>query len=43
MKQATEAFDAPYFFSSAKTGDNVERVFRTLGETIAKTASKSAS
>ncbi len=40
VKQATEAFEASYFFSSAKTGDNVEQVFRTLGETIAKTASK---
>ena len=43
VKQATEAFEAPYFFSSAKTGENVELVFRTLGETIAKTAAKSAS
>src|SRR6266540_1560049 len=42
VKQATEAFDAPYFFSSAKSGENVELVFRTLGETIAQTASKSA-
>ncbi len=38
VKQATEAFDAPYFYSSAKTGENVEAVFRSLGETIAKTA-----
>src|SRR5207249_10917060 len=43
VKQATEAFEAPYFFSSAKTGENVELVFRTLGETIAKAAAKSAS
>src|SRR6266568_5017987 len=42
VKQATEAFDAPYFFSSAKSGENVELLFRTLGETIAQTASKSA-
>ena len=40
MKQATEAFKAPYFYSSAKTGENVELVFRTLGETIATAASK---
>ena len=38
VKQATEAFDAPYFYSSAKTGENVEMVFRSLGETIAKAA-----
>src|SRR5207247_1110851 len=42
VKQASEAFDAPYFFSSAKSGENVELLFRTLGETIAQTASKSA-
>ena len=42
VKQATEAFDAPYFFSSAKSGENVELLFRKLGETIAQTASKSA-
>ena len=36
MKQATEAFDAPFFYSSAKTGENVENVFRSLGETITK-------
>jgi len=34
VKQATEAFDAPFFYSSAKTGDNVEALFRALGETI---------
>jgi len=38
VKQATEAFEAPYFYSSAKTGQNVELIFRTLGERIAKTA-----
>jgi small GTP-binding protein len=41
VKQATEAFDAPYFYTSAKTGQNVELIFRTLGERIAKTASTS--
>ncbi len=41
VKQATEAFEAPYFYSSAKTGENVELLFRTLGERIAKTVSKS--
>ena len=40
VKQATEAFEAPYFYSSAKTGENVELVFRTLGEAIATAASK---
>jgi small GTP-binding protein len=41
VKQATEAFDAPYFYSSAKTGENVEAVFRSLGETIAKSGTSS--
>jgi len=41
VKQATEAFEAPYFYTSAKTGENVELLFRTLGERIAKTVSKS--
>ena len=35
VKQATEAFDAPYFYASAKTGENVEAVFKSLGERIA--------
>lgn len=39
VKQATEAFDAPYFYASAKTGENVESVFRSLGETISKAGS----
>ncbi len=43
VKQATEAFDAPYFYSSAKTGENVENVFRHLGETITKAGSPSES
>ena len=38
VKQATSAFNAPYFYSSAKTGENVELVFRSLGERIAKAA-----
>jgi small GTP-binding protein len=38
VKQATEAFDAPYFYASAKTGENVDSVFRILGETIVKGA-----
>ena len=29
------AFDAPWFHTSAKTGENVEAVFRTLGERLA--------
>src|SRR3990170_917443 len=38
VKQATEAFDAPFYYSSAKTGENVEFLFRGLGETIATAA-----
>ena len=30
-----KAFDAPWFYTSAKTGENVESVFRTLGERVA--------
>jgi small GTP-binding protein len=43
VKQATEAFDAPYFYASAKTGENVENVFRSLGETISKGGASSES
>jgi len=32
------AFDAPWFHTSAKTGENVEAVFRTLGERLAAAA-----
>lgn len=35
VKQAAEAFGAPFYYSSAKTGENVELLFRSLGETIA--------
>jgi len=41
VKQATEAFDAPFFYSSAKSGENVEKVFESLGTTIVKSATKS--
>ncbi len=36
IKLATEGFDSPFFFTSAKTGENVEALFRALGETITK-------
>ncbi|OGS46411.1 MAG: hypothetical protein A3K66_04300 [Euryarchaeota archaeon RBG_16_67_27] len=32
--QATRAFDAPHFYTSAKTGDNVEAAFRRIGAMI---------
>ena len=35
IKLATEGFDAPWFHCSAKSGENVEAIFRSLGETIA--------
>ncbi|OGS63543.1 MAG: hypothetical protein A3K59_06355 [Euryarchaeota archaeon RBG_19FT_COMBO_69_17] len=38
--QATEAFDAPYYLTSAKTGENVETVFHSLGSMIVKSATK---
>jgi len=40
VRQATEAFDAPFFHSSAKTGENVETAFHSLGELIAMSATK---
>ena len=35
VEQAAAAFDCPYFYTSAKTGDNVETIFRHLGLKIA--------
>lgn len=34
IEQATRAFDARYMYTSAKTGENVEKAFRELGEMI---------
>ena len=34
LTQSTRAFDARHFYTSAKTGENVETVFRTLGESV---------
>jgi len=34
LKQWTRAFGASYLYTSAKTGENVERAFRMLGEQI---------
>lgn len=36
MVQATRAYDSPYFFTSAKTGEGVEGAFQDLAERIAK-------
>jgi small GTP-binding protein len=36
----TGQFKMPYYLSSAKTGENVERVFQTLGELIAESYAK---
>lgn len=36
ISEATRAFEAPYFYTSAKTGDNVEALFRRLGTMILK-------
>jgi 50S ribosomal subunit-associated GTPase HflX len=38
IKLATEGFDAPWFHVSAKTGANVEGLFRALAGTIAQNA-----
>ena len=43
VKQATEAFDAPYFFTSAKRGENVEEAFRAISKALfEKTSGKKA-
>src|SRR3989454_2039852 len=34
IDQATRAFDAPYFYTSAKSGERVEDAFRALGNAI---------
>lgn len=36
MVQATKAYDASFFFTSAKTGESVETAFQNLAERIAK-------
>ncbi len=34
IDQAVRAFEAPYYYTSAKTGENVETVFRRLGTMV---------
>src|SRR5207249_12298172 len=34
IAQAVRAFEAPYFYASAKTGENVEILFRRLGTMV---------
>ncbi len=36
LEQASKAFNAPFYFTSAKTGENVEQTFLTLGEMVVK-------
>lgn len=38
IKQATEAFDASHFYSSARTGENVETLFQVLGQEIVRSS-----
>jgi len=38
VREATSAFGATYFYTSAKTGENVESAFRALGTAIAQRA-----
>ena len=34
IEQAVRAFEAPYFYASAKTGENVEVLFHRLGTLV---------
>ncbi|MGI0148712.1 MAG: Rab family GTPase [Thermoplasmata archaeon] len=34
ISEATRAFEAPYFYTSAKTGENVDKLFRRLGSMV---------
>ena len=34
IQQAVRAFEAPYFYTSARTGENVETLFRRLGTMV---------
>src|SRR5881296_3323858 len=34
IEQAVRAFEAPYFYTSAKTGENVENLFKRLGTMV---------
>jgi small GTP-binding protein len=36
IEMASQAFDAPYFYTSAKTGENVQMVFQRLAEDIVR-------
>lgn len=36
LEESTAAFEAPFFFTSAKTGEKVQDVFSTLGEEIVR-------
>lgn len=38
VREAAAAFAAPFYYTSAKTGQNVEAAFRALGSAIAKLA-----
>jgi len=37
VEQSARAFDCDFYFTSAKTGDNVEEVFRRVGALCAET------
>lgn len=43
VKQATEAFSAPHFYCSAKTGENVDTVFHELGQMVVKSTARTES
>jgi len=34
ITEASRAFEAPYFYTSAKTGENVENLFKRLGTMV---------
>ena len=39
IRSATEGFDSPFYYTSARTGENVEALFRSLADGIARGSS----
>ena len=39
IRGATKGFDSPFYYTSARTGENVEALFRSLADGIARSSS----